>query len=125
MEKTILIVDDSPLCHDILKSVVKRLGYGSAICEDGQEAIRYLSIHSGSVAAVLLDIYMPQIDGISTLGHFRSNYPALPVIVISGSEDDADEKTVNALGAAGFIKKPLILASVHETIRGFLENWRG
>lgn|GEM_PF-5418503 len=85
---------------------MEKLGYTSESCVDGSEAIPYLSTHSDSVKAVLLDIYMPEVDGISVLGHFRSNYPELPVIIITGSDDAEDEKVAHSLGATGFIKKP-------------------
>jgi CheY-like chemotaxis protein len=124
MKNTIVIVDDTQLYQAMLKSSVEKLGFDTLLCNDGVQAIKCLEQHNASVAAVFLDIYMPQIDGISTLGHFRSNYPDLPVFMITSSEDAADKKSADGLGAAGFIKKPFAAETIHETIKALLGNLR-
>lgn len=120
MHRSILIVDDAPLYQEMLKAIVEKLGFIAEICGDGSQAIPLLTANHGAYAAVLLDIYMPEIDGISTLGHISSNWPQLPVIIISGSDDTADAKSAAGLGAHGYIKKPFQPQQILTTLQTLL-----
>ncbi len=103
----ILIIDDCPIYQTTLQNLVAQSGFTTESCTDGMQAMIRTNSNMENVAAVLLDIYMPEIDGISLLGHLRNKYPALPVYVISGSEDPDDKTGVLALGAKQYIAKPL------------------
>lgn len=120
MKNTVLIVEDAPLYQEFLKNIVGKLGYQPVACGDGLEAMDYLKQQHDHLKAVFLDIYMPQVDGISTLGHIRTNYPEVPVIIITGSEDSDDERSAIGLGAIGYIKKPFPPATIVESIRALL-----
>ena len=122
MKKTILIVDDALLYRELLKSIIEQLGFATESCDDGSTAIAYLAEHNEKISAVILDVNMPEIDGISALGHFSSKYPNLPVIMITGSEDASDARSAVGLGALGFIQKPLQTNSIGKTIRALLES---
>ena len=63
MKNTIVITDDSQMYCEILKGIVESLGSNPVLCKDGSEVIKYLSANNEDVAAVLLDIYIPQIAG--------------------------------------------------------------
>lgn len=121
MKKTILVVDDTPLYQEVLSKIVEKLGYTPVALGDGGDAIQYLNKNRASVLMVLLDIYMPQIDGISALGHFRSNFPDLPIVMVTGSDDASDEKSSRGLGAVAYIKKPFQPDAVREAIEGLLK----
>ena len=121
MKNTIVIVDDARTCQQILEKIALKLGFKVQLCDDGEDSIEYLHKHIDQIVAVFLDIYMPRIDGISTLGHFRSKYPDLPVYIITSSDDIADERVVKSLGAVAFFKKPFVI----EEIRGEMEGLRG
>ena len=120
MTNIVLIVDDCRASRSVLNSIVDEFGLQSEHCDDGAEAIRYLAANAGAVAMVFLDIYMPQIDGISALGHLRGHYPNLPVVVVTGSGDADDEQSVMKLGSAGFISKPFSTEGIRNVIRGIL-----
>ncbi len=107
MKDTIVIVEDAPLYQDMLKNYVKTLGFSHKICRDGGEAIEFIKQNIEHITAVLLDIYLPNIDGISTLGHLRRKHPDLPIIVISGSDDLDDKRITLELGALQYFQKPL------------------
>lgn len=106
-KNTILIIDDEPLFQNTMQILVEKEGFATEICSDGMQAMIRTNQNMQDIAAVLLDIYMPEIDGISLLGHFRSKYPELPIYIISGSEEPEDKTGTLALGAKGYIAKPL------------------
>ena len=119
-QKTILIIDDCPIYQKILQTIAHNAGFTTESCATGMAAMIRTNIHMENVAAILLDIYMPDIDGISLLGHFRSKYPTIPVYIFSGTLDDDDQKSALNMGAAQFIQKPMS----PETITTFTAHLR-
>jgi CheY-like chemotaxis protein len=80
--KTILIVDDDKLVQGSLKAQCERKSFQVLIANDGNEALRVLEQQPCDVA--LLDVLMPDKEGIETLLEIRQRFPQLPVIVMSG-----------------------------------------
>lgn len=107
MANIILIVDDCEMYQSALQMLVAKEGFTTEACADGMQAMERIGRGLDGVAAILLDIYMPHIDGISLLGHLRHRYPGLPVFVVSGTEEASDRTAVLNLGANGFIQKPM------------------
>jgi DNA-binding NarL/FixJ family response regulator len=72
--------------------------------KDGAEALSLASSHP-DLELILLDIGMPGMDGLTGLRLFRARMPAVPVVVVSGSEEPADVRQALEAGALGFIPK--------------------
>jgi two-component system nitrogen regulation response regulator NtrX len=108
MKNTILIVEDSMIYQAMLQKLSQDKGYKTQSSADGMEAIIRLNQGCEHICAIFLDINMPNIDGISLLGHLQAKHRDIPVIIISGDEDaEHNEKTCLQLGATTFIHKPL------------------
>src|SRR5262249_21918039 len=110
---TILVVEDEPEIRAYLEMALKCLGYRVELAEDGVEAMECLHAKSSEVAAVLLDLVMPNRDGIDTLREIRQFYPDLPVIVVSGVPSPLNIVTTMKHGATDFLSKPV----THEDLR--------
>ena len=116
----ILAVDDQPL---ILKSIDKKLsnaGYDITLANGGTEAIKALSIEMPDL--ILLDLEMPDINGIEVIKHIRNNLRShVPIIVMSG--DDRENTIVEAfeLGVDDYVEKPVsfnvLLARVQKHLK--------
>lgn len=101
-----LTVDDSPTMRKIVGLVVSGAGFSFQEAENGLVAIEKLK--GGGFDCVLLDINMPEMNGIEFL-KARSGDPALkkvPVIVITTQDEEALKNEALSLGAAGFLVKP-------------------
>lgn len=120
MANDVLIVDDEPLHCDMLKEVSQQVGCEVTVCHDGKEAIANLKVKHGDYGIMFLDIFMPEVDGVSALGHVRSSYPELPVVIISGTEDESYEQTAIELGAAGYLSKPFDAAEVKRLLANYM-----
>ena len=121
MTRTIMIVDDEASIRTSLEGVLEDEGFKVVCAGDGHEALKTMEEEMPDL--VLLDIWMPGIDGIETLRRMRELHPALQVIMISGH--GTIETAVNAtkLGAFDFIEKPLSLEKTLVTIQNAL-NFR-
>ena len=81
---TILIVDDEPGVRKLASNILEHHGYTVALASDGYEALALTLAHGGRIAAVLLDLTMPGLDGPSTLHELRQMKLDIPVLIMSG-----------------------------------------
>lgn len=103
---TILIADDHPLFRDALKQAIEGFEFPCAIHMAGSLAeAREVLGQAGDIDLVLLDLAMPGASGFSGLAQLRSEYPAIPAVVVSASEDPTTIRRCLDLGASGFIPK--------------------
>jgi len=103
-KKSILIVDDEDEMRDLLKNFFKTKGYKTLEAKRGEEAIKL--VQSEGPAVVLLDINMPEMDGLTTLKKLRDIDAKLGVVMITGDQDDKKVKKAIELGAYGYVLKP-------------------
>jgi two-component system nitrogen regulation response regulator NtrX len=110
MAVTVLVVDDEKSIRDSLSGVLKDEGFSVMTAEDGRKALDIMKQDAPEV--VLLDIWMPGIDGIETLKRIKTRYPEIQVIMISGHGTIETAVRATKLGAFDFIEKPLSLDKV-------------
>jgi UDP-3-O-acyl N-acetylglucosamine deacetylase len=103
----ILIVDDEASIRKSLEGVLGDDGYACLHAADGAEALALLE--SRKPALVLLDIWMPGMDGIETLRRIKEISPQTPVVMMSGHATIATAIKATQAGASDFIEKPLEL----------------
>jgi two-component system response regulator AtoC len=116
--KTILIGEDDMEVRAYLKMALKCLGYSVELAQDGDEVLACLQSSRSEISAVLLDLTMPNRDGIDTLCEIRRMNAELPVIVISGDTSTLSVVVAMRAGATNFLPKPVI----HEQLRESLER---
>jgi len=115
MKPYILVVDDEPDICASVKDILEDEGYAVAVAENG-EAARH-RIRERIPDMVLLDIWMPDIDGISLLKEFSDDTAMnAPVIMMSGHGNVETAVEATRLGARDFIEKPLSLARLLHTV---------
>lgn len=116
----ILIVDDEEAICKALSDVFEDEGYSTQCFNSGEEALNYVEKEDPSV--VLLDIWMPGIDGMETLERLKSFKPDLPVIMISGHASIPTAIQATKVGAEDLIQKPLDLDSTLSVVSRVLEQ---
>jgi DNA-binding NtrC family response regulator len=122
MTHTILIVDDDPVQRRLLEAAITRAGMAAASAPGGQPALDLLSGPKGDhFALVLLDLVMPDLDGLTVLSRLKANQPDLPVIVLTakGGIDSAVEAM--RAGASDFLVKPASPERITVSIRNALK----
>ena len=99
----VLIVDDEERILNFLKAKLGVVGYDVVVARNGVEALEQVQVQQ--LDLVVLDLIMPQIDGLETLKRLRS-FSALPVIVLSARDSDIDKIRGLELGADDYLVKP-------------------
>lgn len=118
-----LIVDDSPTMRQFLVMAVMRVGDMSHDeAQDGVEALKLSKKNKYDIA--LLDINMPQLDGIRLLKMLRADpgNASMRIVVISTESAPQTKEEVAALGADAFLTKPVVSRQVTETVKKLLSN---
>jgi len=103
----ILVVDDEPEILDVLSQFLTQRGYGVRVASGGAEALALME--KERPALLILDIYMPGINGIGVLRELFERKSAVPVILLTGSQDEKLLAESMDLGAVEIIGKPVDL----------------
>jgi two-component system nitrogen regulation response regulator NtrX len=120
--ETILIVDDEESIRKSLAGILADEGYETVAAASGREGIDLLS--EAQPALALLDIAMPEMDGIETLRRFKEMRPEMQVIMITGHGTIETAVKTTKMGAYDFIEKPLSLERVSLAVKNGLEEYR-
>jgi len=102
----ILIVDDHALIRDAMQSLLKKLKRGATVLEasDSRQAMETIASHP-EISLVLLDLNLPDSDGLQVLTELRERYPAVAIVVVSAVQERAKVMKALDLGAVGYIPK--------------------
>jgi two-component system nitrogen regulation response regulator NtrX len=122
MSESILIVDDEPAILNSLSKILEDEGYQVVVAKSGHEALKVIS--NEVPALVILDIMMPEMDGLETLKRAHEQAPQLQILMMSGHGTIETAVRAMRLGAYGFIEKPMTLENVVQQVRHALETHR-
>lgn len=104
MTKKILVVDDEKSILDSLAGILADEGFAPVCASSAEEALAL--VDEGDIDLVLLDIWMPGMDGLAALVEIKKRDPQLPVIMISGHGNIETAVKATKMGAFDFIEKP-------------------
>ena len=122
MADTILLVDDEEGILQALSAILRDEGYQVAEAQGGTQAVK--SVAKDPPSAILLDIWMPDQDGLETLRQIREIAPDVPVIMMSGHGTIETAIKAIKLGAYDYIEKPLSLDKVLLLVQHAIETHR-
>jgi two-component system nitrogen regulation response regulator NtrX len=118
----ILVVDDEKNIRTSLEGILKDEGYRARGVPTGEELLKQVA--QAAPDLVILDIWLPGMDGIQALTELKRLHPALPVIMISGHGTVETAVRATKLGAYDFIEKPLSLEKTVLAVRNALDRQR-
>ncbi|MDD2541822.1 MAG: sigma-54-dependent Fis family transcriptional regulator, partial [Desulfuromonadaceae bacterium] len=119
MQHTILIIDDEKDIRTALAGILEDEGYQVLTAESGAEGIECARQELPDL--ILLDIWMPGMDGLETLEKLKEQLPQITVIMISGHGTIETAVRATKLGAFDFIEKPLSLEKVLISVSNALQ----
>jgi len=120
MKPAILVVDDDMAVCELLQDVLSEHVFTVLVCHNGQDALRRVQ-QEQDIALVLLDMMLPDINGLQVLQQLQKQPPALPVIMLTGLGSESDVVVGLEMGADDYIGKPfnprVVVARVKAVLR--------
>lgn len=118
-ERKILLVEDSPVSMQLLEKYLQPTGIKVVEATDGQEAIEMCQ-NIEDLDAVLMDIQLPVLDGLSATKEIKKFRPALPVIAQTANALSEDERIIRAAGCDDYIAKPIERRELLQIVNKYL-----
>jgi CheY-like chemotaxis protein len=135
MRKVILVVEDNPGDEKLTMRAFRKLDTSSefVVARDGQQALDFLEGKGAYAAAsqslpalVILDLNLPRMNGLEVLRRLRANERtrALPVVILTGSNDPEDRARSYAAGATAYVRKPVDFNEFIEAADALWKVWQ-
>jgi two-component system, cell cycle sensor histidine kinase and response regulator CckA len=115
----IMIVDDEPEMLNVLEVLLKDLGYSVISAKNGREAVEFVD---EDVHLVILDMIMPEMDGVTALRGIRQKKPDVKVLISSGYTAPDKLPVLERIGIEGFVQKPFELRKIATAVRDVLDG---
>jgi CheY-like chemotaxis protein len=116
----ILVIDDEPSIRDLLDRLLRRKGYDVVLAESGRKGLELFRRERPDV--IVLDLKMPEMDGLTVLRQIRSLNRSQPVIVLTGSRTAEMEQQVRTLGVTEYIAKGFSLHLLGDALKRLLKT---
>jgi two-component system chemotaxis response regulator CheY len=110
----VLVVDDEEHVRKTVRAILTKGGYDVVVAEDGEMGIKAMKSDDNPlmVDVIVCDIHMPKINGTEAIAYFRSQFPSVPVIVMTGQPDPQGVSSLFNQGVVDYLVKPLESAKV-------------
>lgn len=110
-----IVVDDEAFIRQVLTRILDRIGVDVvAVADRGEPVVDLYTEHRPDV--VLMDIAMPEVDGLTTLGRLREAHPDAQVVICTSFSSRKYLDEAEELGAAGFLNKPFAMQGIRSTL---------
>jgi two-component system cell cycle response regulator DivK len=118
----ILVVEDNQRNMKLVRDVLQATGYRTLEATTGSRAVELAAEHGPDL--VLMDIRLPDIDGVETLGRLRADErtAAIPVLALTAQAMDGDRERFLAAGFDGYVSKPVNVAGLIATVKQHCEG---
>ncbi len=118
-----LVADDHPMVRDALASALAQAFPGAHVAQATTLAEVQATLEvNPETDALLLDLDMPGMDGLTGLGLLRASHPIVPIIVVSAARDPGVARRTHDLGASAYIDKSASLEDISRTVRAVLDG---
>jgi len=112
----VLVVDDDEMLRTTIQGMLSELGYEVVCCPDGASALVAVDEPGSLFDLVLLDVVMPEMDGVKTLEIMRARGVRVPVVITSGYMDGDSAAKLESQGVAGYLRKPFTFMSLAQAV---------
>jgi two-component system response regulator AtoC len=116
----VLVIDDDPGVRDYMEALVSRQGYRVFAVADGEQALKGLQETRPDL--ITLDVVLPGMDGLATLGQLKKRLPDVPVVMLSGHGQARNIVEAMRLGASDFLRKPFEVEELELAFQKALEK---
>jgi two-component system response regulator MprA len=118
----ILVVDDEPAVRESLRRALQLEGYGVELAGDGSEALYRLESRAIEPDGIVLDVLMPEVDGLEVARRLRRTGSRVPILMLTARDEIADRVAGLDAGADDYLVKPFALEELFARLRAILRR---
>ncbi|MBI0094083.1 two-component system response regulator DcuR [Gilliamella apicola] len=120
----VLIVEDDPMVAELNKKYLQMISGFNLIANvnNGEQALHF--IHDNHIDLILLDVFMPKLNGLELLQHIRISYPQIDIIMVTAACNTGDIQTALRLGVIDYIVKPFTFERLRTALISYQERIR-
>ncbi|MDX6487877.1 MAG: two-component system, OmpR family, response regulator MprA [Gaiellaceae bacterium] len=122
MSLRILVVDDEPAVRESLRRALQLEGYGVELAGDGSEALYRLESRELEPDGIVLDVLMPEVDGLEVARRLRRSGSRVPILMLTARDEIADRVAGLDAGADDYLVKPFALEELFARLRAILRR---
>jgi two-component system, OmpR family, response regulator MprA len=122
MALRILVVDDEPAVRESLRRALQLEGYGVELAGDGSEALYRLESRELEPDGIVLDVLMPEVDGLEVARRLRRTGSRVPILMLTARDEIADRVAGLDAGADDYLVKPFALEELFARLRAILRR---
>ena len=115
---TVLLVDDDADVLEIAQEMLKRLGFDVHAAGQGRDAVEWLRSYQGPVAAAMVDLAMPEMNGGEVARELQRIQPSTPILIMSGFREEIARGRLPGDLRIVFLRKPFTREELAQTMRG-------
>ncbi|MDB6055403.1 MAG: Histidine kinase [Verrucomicrobiales bacterium] len=120
--ETILLVDDEPSVREMARAVLRRLNFTPLTAIDGVDGLMQAAQNRTKLSAIVTDMHMPRMDGLTFVRALRHMLPEVPVLLASGMPDEHTTDEFKTLGVVHRLDKPFTEKELSEALRKVLKR---
>ncbi len=119
----VLVVDDEVDIRKSIRLILTKAGFDVVEAGDGEQGIAAIKADGNAllVDAIVCDLYMPKVNGMEAIAYFRSEFPSVPVIVLTGQPDLSNVAAMYKQGIVEYLVKPVepekLAVVVHKAVQ--------
>ncbi len=116
----ILLIDDDQMVQSVTTEILEFLGYTVLNAENGRQALDILQAQADSINLILLDLSLPDIEGVEMIPLIREIRQDVKIILCTGAVANLDSQTFAGSGILAILQKPFELSDLKETLERYL-----
>jgi CheY-like chemotaxis protein len=119
----ILVVDDEPAVREITKASLENNNYQAMTANDGIEAVALYAQHKEKISAAIIDMMMPDMDGVTTISTLQKMNPLLRIVAVSGLATSEQVPLDKASKLIAFLPKPYTAQELLKTLHSVISSY--
>ena len=122
----VLVVDDEADMRKSLRLTLTKAGYDVLEAEDGEKAIE--AVRSGDnplmLDTIIMDLVMPKVNGVEATAYIRSQFPGVPILVLTGHPNIDNMKELYKQGIVDYLVKPIVPDKLVAAVEKAVKEWK-
>ena len=118
----ILVVDDEQIVRAVTCKALSCMGFSTCTAVNGKDALQVFEAHADTIKLVIMDLTMPEMNGLEAIERLHERHATLPIILCTGQSSDEIAPLHDAAGVSAILRKPFHMKDLADTVSALIEE---